>query len=407
MDLTYTPGGDLPTGGGDQGPIYDGANPPHGMDESTPRGEDGPDFDPGPALMVAGSDAYNAVVEGGGSHMEAMQAMGGAIMEAGAEMGIPAEDMSEGMAAFTEGYNTAQTEGGDAGTCINAGFDSADGASDNEMRPPEDYPITEPSDFPAPGEGLIGEAGAVDLPSEMTHDYAEGPMPDDHPANEHEAGDTYGPGSDGCAHVDEEGNPMPAPSIDGDMFGSAPEVADDAVEGDHVPVIGDPGFVEAEAVPMPNAGDDAMASAEAAEVAAAVAAATEAGDNGVVNDGVVVDGVATASGNTDEGVSGGGDGSGWGGGSEAATPGEGSGGDMFGAPPIVSDHVPGDEAIPVIGDPDFVEAAPVPTPEGDMGALMDTAALDESVEVAPVIGEEGFVEAEAVPTPESTDEGMG
>jgi hypothetical protein len=147
--------------------------------------------------------------------------------------------------------------------------------------------------------------------------------------------------------------------------------------------------------------------AAAAATAAAVAASTEAGDNGVVNDGVVVDGVATASGNTDEGVSGGGDGSGWGGGSEAATPGEGSGGDMFGAPPIVSDHVPGDEAIPVIGDPDFVEAAPVPTPEGDMGALMDTAALDESVEVAPVIGEEGFVEAEAVPTPESTDEGMG
>jgi hypothetical protein len=158
--------------------------------------------------------------------------------------------------------------------------------------------------------------------------------------------------------------------------------------------------------------------AAAAATAAAVAASTEAGDNGVVNEGdgggagggeaipVVGDAdfVEAAPVPTPEGD---GDGSGWGGGSEAATPGEGSGGDMFGAPPIVSDHVPGDEAIPVIGDPDFVEAAPVPTPEGDMGALMDTAALDEAVEIAPVIGDPDFVEAEAVPTPESTDEGMG
>jgi hypothetical protein len=303
MDLTYTPGGDLPTGGGDQGPIYDGANPPHGADESTPRGEDGPDFDPGPALMVAGSDAYNAVIEGGGSHMDGMQAMGGAIMEAGAEMGIPAADMTEGMSSFTEGYNTAQTEGGDAGTCINAGFDAADSGSEiGDMHPPADYPIVEPPEFPSPGEGLIGEAGAVDLPAEMTHDYAEGPMADDHPANEYEAGGTYGPGSEGCAHVDEEGNPMPDPAAGGaegggdDMFGAPltaataeagneggndepnmtgepayeggpptvapPEGADvldtamdsnaiDNAGGGEPLVLGDEGFVEAEAVPTP------------------------------------------------------------------------------------------------------------------------------------------------------------
>jgi hypothetical protein len=306
MDMNYTQGGDLPTGGGDQGPIYDGANPPHGADESTPRGEDGPDFDPGPALMVAGTDAYNAVIEGGGSHMDGMQAMGGAIMEAGAEMGIPAEDMSDGMASFTEGYNTAQTEGGDAGTCINAGFDAADGGSDMDMHPPADYPIVEPPEFPAAGEGLIGEAGVVDLPAELTHDYTEGPMADDHPANEHQQGDSYGPGSEGCAHVDTEGNPVDQEgggsgqtdgTEAGGMFGVEPLVAGDEgfveaqpvdlndpnpagtsespivndtpegadlldsqmAQGGAEPLVaGDEGFVEAEAVPTPESPDDGV-----------------------------------------------------------------------------------------------------------------------------------------------------
>jgi hypothetical protein len=302
MEFNYTSGGDLPTGGGEQGPIFNNDSPPHGHDECTPNGEPGPDFDPGPALMVAGSDAYNAVIEGGGDHGEAMQAMGGAIMEAGAEMGIPAEDMSEGMASFTEGYNTAQSEGGDAGTCINAGFDSADDGSDvGDMHPPADYPIVEPPDFPAPGEGNISQSEPVDLPDDMQHDWSEGKPGEDHACNTHEEGDAYGPGPEIAPLVDADGNPI-SDGGDGDMFGSAPVVADAAVDGDHVPVIGDPDFVEAEPVPTPIAGDDAMAAAEAAEVAAAVAASTEAGNNGVVNDGVEVDGVATASGNTDEGV---------------------------------------------------------------------------------------------------------
>jgi len=177
MEYNYEPGGELPTGGGAQGPIFTNDSPPHGMDDCTPRGEDGPDFDPGPAIMGAGTEAYNAVIEGGGSHGDAMQAMGGACAEAAGELGIPAEDFNEAFSAFEEGFNTAQSEGGDAGTCINAGFDSANDATSDatDMHPPADYEVTEPTDFPAPGEGHIGHQEPVDMPEEMQHDWAEGP----------------------------------------------------------------------------------------------------------------------------------------------------------------------------------------------------------------------------------------
>ena len=286
MEFTYTPGGDFPTGGGEQGPMFTPDSPPHGFDECTPKGEDGPDFDPGPAIMTAASDAFNAVIEGGGSYGDAMQAFGGAAAEAAGEMGITPQEFEEGMNAFKDGFNDAQTEGGDCGTCINAGFDAANEATSDEhdYHPPEDYPINEPGDFPAAGEGHIPAQPPVDMPEEMTHNWEEGAPADDHPCCNHEPGEPYGPGPE-----------MPPPLAEGeaggytggDDGGMIPEM-DMPAEGEGGPQDGGdftmaPPDPDGQMQPQPpSAAEEAMASQEAADVAAKVAEATAAGDNGVV-----------------------------------------------------------------------------------------------------------------------------
>ena len=310
MEYNYTPGGEFPTGGGTQGPVFTNDSPPHGHDDCTPRGEEGPDFDPGPAIMGAGTEAYNAVIEGGGSHGDAMQAMGGACAQAAGELGIPAEDFNEAFTAFEEGFNTAQSEGGDAGTCINAGFDSANDATSDEMdmHPPADYEVTEPADFPAPGEGHIGHQEPVDLPEGMQHDWAEGKPGDEHPCNCHEEGMVHGPGPEMAPPLDADGNPIVAdaytgggeegmiPDMDMPMEGEGPH---DMGEMPMAPPDPD-GLGINDPAPMTPA-QEAMEAAEAAEVAAQVAESTAAGDNGAVADDLP-DGPAQGPADGDDGI---------------------------------------------------------------------------------------------------------
>jgi len=281
--------------GGENGPIFTGENPPGGFEPNAPES-----FDPGPAIMQAGADAYNEVIEGGGDHASGMQALGGACSEAAGELGIPPQEFNQAMEGFTDGFNTAQMEGGDAPTCINAGFDAADQAvtdgggegGEHDYHPPTDVVISPPADFPDPGEGPINPQPPVDMPEGMTHNWEEGAPAEDHPMNTHEEGEPYGPGPE-----------LAPPAEAGDMFGDAAPIATDATAevdmGVAIPVLGDSDFV---APPAGEGLDEAAGIMDAAATAAAVADATAAGDNGVVNDGVMVDGVATASGNTDEGA---------------------------------------------------------------------------------------------------------
>jgi hypothetical protein len=223
MEMNYNPGDPLPTGGGEQGPLYTSETPPPNYEPDNPEG-----FDPGPAIMQAGTDAYNAVIDGGGSHSDGMQAMGGACAQAAGELGIPPAEFNEAYEAFEDGYNTAQSEGGDAGTCINAGYDSANEATSEgtDYHPPSEMTISDPADYPEPGEGHVGHQNPVDMPEEMTHDWVEGAPADEHPCNCHVEGEEYGPGPELAPVLNADGEPMGAESDgaeSGDMFGSAPE----------------------------------------------------------------------------------------------------------------------------------------------------------------------------------------
>ena len=319
-------------------PMYTNDTPPDNYDAGSPE-----DFDPGPAIMTAASDAYNSVIENGGSVSDAAEAAGGAAATAAGELGVTPAEFNEGMSSFTEAFNTAQTEGGDGPTCMQAGMQAANAATD----PDHSYDTPPTSDFaaggemPPPGEGLIQIQSPVPMPEEMTHNWEEGPMPADHPAETHDGEGQYGPvpepmGEMGDTHPDTGDAAAVAhdvavqTNISNGMTPDAAETAANVAESeaaghnggsyssegmgdgpiptiaipeadvpggmDATPVIGDEGFVEA--APVELAGGEAMAAAEAAEAAAAAQA--------------------------------------------AAT-----------------------NTVPVIGDPDFVEAAPVPTPEGD------------------------------------------
>jgi hypothetical protein len=196
-ELNQTDYGDHEPAGGQNGPIFTADDPPHGHDMDAPQ-----EFDVGPAIMNAGATAYNEVIESGGTHEGAMEAMGGACSEAAAELGVPVVEFNQAMEGFTEGFNTAQMEGGDASTCINAGFDSADQAvtdgggdgAGHDYHPPTDVAITNPTEFPDPGEGTINPVPPVELPEDMSHNWEEGPPPPEHACNNHVDGEDYGPG---------------------------------------------------------------------------------------------------------------------------------------------------------------------------------------------------------------------
>ena len=234
-ELNQTDYGDHEPAGGQNGPIFTADDPPHGHDVDAPQ-----EFDVGPAIMNAGATAYNEVIESGGTHEGAMEAMGGACSEAAAELGVPVEEFNQAMEGFTEGFNTAQMEGGDAQTCINSGFDSADQAvtdgggdgAGHDYHPPADVAITNPPEFPDPGEGMINPAPPVDLPEDMSHNWEEGTPPPEHPCNCHEEGDAYGPGPE-----------LGVMTAEVDGMGSGYTGEGDG-GGDAIPTIGMPGFEE-------------------------------------------------------------------------------------------------------------------------------------------------------------------